>query len=317
MRAFGNNVQNRREVFLDQLFADRRMHKVATSQSDPNLDLSVNEKNVQSPDVGVKEEAPHPSVQPAPGTYFPERMASLPESGGHITESFYHPTNHSTPVGTDSTGKRPLSYESAARIPERLPPGPPSSFPDVYHHSPLPTHFSTDTAMSSNAAYDPMPLSSSMATWPSSEQPPPYTSMIRANNNNIPQQHTFQTPPVGTGVPAPMDNYTSSMQDVPSTQFVPALSSGNMLNMYSQHYAGVYDGTVEQHYAAAEQRHVTDAQSWLNIVQDNAAHHHHHHQVQPQHDQQSEHHADQGSGNDANSAHGYGLYHDGILDSLC
>ena len=306
MRLFHNGAQNRTEAFLERLFADREPRRSAVSVTGSISNSDLDEKSTQASDVTMKEETPQPYLQPKPGPYLPERLAS----GNRVTDPYHSKSNGSTPAGVDSTGKRPLSYESAARVPERMPPGPPSGFPEVYHHSPVPNHYNPENSMPVNTAFATAPLSSSMTAWPGPDQPPPYDGMLMADHSMT--QHAFEGPG-GSAMSAPMEYYTSPMQVVPSSQYVPTQTNDPVMDMYPQPYAGVYEGVINQ-YPPNEAIHSGNVGAWLNLNEQRSVHP----PLQLQHSEpQHSGHAEQGGGNDANSAMPYGLYQGGIMDSTC
>jgi len=246
-------------VFLDQLFADRKLHTSAASHPASNTSPESGADKRRSFKAGYEDETPRSGMQPLVGAFACHQMASLPEPASHATEAYYPPP---TPTGLDFPSKRPLSYESAARVPERMPPGPPSNVPTVHHHhGALPFHHPeypsiTTTSSSSHYALEPPPpLSSPMAQWPFSDQPPPYESMLyipindNNNHNNLPPLPPPQTP-MPTSMSTAMIYYTTTpIPTTSTTHFTPDAQAGaEALSTYPPRFATDYHGLASQYH---------------------------------------------------------------------
>jgi len=312
-RAYDISKLNKFHVFVDELFACRKAHTSTTSHPDSDQETTTDEKKRQPSDAKVvKKETPHTYAQPEMSQAFASRPAtSYPDTGRNVAETYYLTPNSGTATGVDSSTKRPLSYESASRIPERLPPGPSPTVPDIYTRSPLSANFSSNFSLSTSAAFEPLPLPSTMSAWQFSDQPPPYESML-AGSHTMPQQQAFGVGPMSLGstannMTADIACYSSPMQNMlPSNEYVPTQVDRSVMDMYNG-MTGGFDGTTanNNHYhAIGAVQQDANASSWLNL--NGAA---------PLHGLPSQH-TQQRSGHNSNAGLSDDMYHDGTFDNL-
>ncbi|KAK5110875.1 hypothetical protein LTR85_000713 [Meristemomyces frigidus] len=170
---------HRVKTFLDELFSDRLALPEAIGKK-PEYVASPYDKDGQ------------PSTTALPGLYIGSAVAAQDSAVGSSSQmttvsrepssvqSRYFGNQAAMPkaIETEPTGKRPLSYETAMRVPDRQPPGPPSGGLSVPSQAGIIVAEAQPSALSSHNFMDSTSYGMPTPAWSFPEQPPPYDTRL-------------------------------------------------------------------------------------------------------------------------------------------
>jgi len=230
------SMLNKSRVFLDELFADRlSLEEVSEGArviaGHPAQDYASRTGEHGSGYTHLQSVAHNGAVE-ASG---PQMMSVANDTNLVAHQYFNSPATAGQTPATESSGKRPLSYETAMTVPQRQPPGPPLS----QQQTPGPDPESQGWSLPMRDDVDAISYGMSVPMWSPPEQPPPYdvTSMPTFNNigqlNNQPQ----------SAYPLHIDTLPTSMPyDGAFNDFVP--QGGDVLSFYPQSAPHYGNGVV-------------------------------------------------------------------------
>lgn len=174
---------HRIKTFLDELFADRLVLPTSSEKSDLVAPSSSNDS----------QRGTQPVAPPSPGregaTRDFETLTSHPRLSTVSGELNVQGSQTAgvRPTATEPTNKRPLSYETAMRVPDRQPPGPPAGGTLGSAQASKSLTGAQPVAIPGNNFAGNPSYGPSIPAWSYAEQPPPYDNdMIFTTGSSFP-----------------------------------------------------------------------------------------------------------------------------------
>ncbi|KAK4548121.1 hypothetical protein LTR36_009990 [Oleoguttula mirabilis] len=233
------------KTFLDELFADR----LSSPEASAKLDYVASPINNGGP----------PGTGPLPrrssSTGFAAQDQSTVTSGPQMAAISQEPNNVQVHyfgngrkvTGMEPTSKRPLSYETATKVPVRQPPGPPTGGLSAPSRAGTVTAKAQVMTLPSNNFFDTTSHGTSAPAWNYAEQPPPYdTSLMTGLSYMDPSVELFSAGSLVHDTLLGVNEH--SMDFAGNDKFTPyGPQDSDMLDFYPQSMQRSHEQTADSH----------------------------------------------------------------------